>query len=82
MGTVILTLTRGTFGGVVTSSVAGVRHKPDLLDFLIDRLLKKFVKLLAFVLHLGNVSKFDFDGGTETVAAERRESQLLAVVGR
>jgi hypothetical protein len=66
---------------LLTIAVSGLGNKADVLDFLIDRVLQKFVKLLNFLFDLGDVREFDFDGCTEAVAAVLRQSELLAVVG-
>lgn len=52
-----------------------------MLNFLIDAVLQKFVKLLNFGFDLGDVAEFDFDGCRETVTAVVGQSELLAVVG-
>ena len=66
---------------VVPIAVSGLGNKSDVLDFLIDRMLQKVVKLLNFLFDLGDVREFDFDGCAEAVAAVLRQSELLAVVG-
>ncbi len=45
------------------AAVAGAGDKADLLDFLIDRVLEKPVKLLTFGFDLCDVREFDLDGG-------------------
>ena len=66
---------------IVSIAVSGLGNISDMLDFLIDRVLQKFVKLPHFLFDLGDVREFDFDGCTEAMAAELRQSELLAVVG-
>ena len=51
------------------------------MNFLVNGLLEKLVKPLAFRFDLGQIGEFDFDGDAEAVAAEFRQSELLAIVG-
>ena len=66
---------------VAPIAVSGLRNKPGVLDFLIDRALQKIIELLAFGFDLADVREFDFDGYREAVAAVLRQTELLAVVG-
>ena len=51
------------------------------MDFLIDGVLQKFVKLLNFLFDLADFREFDFDGRTEAVTAVLWQTELLAVIG-
>jgi hypothetical protein len=51
------------------------------LNFLIDGVLQKFVKLLNFLFDLADIREFDFDGRTEAMAAVLWQTELLAVIG-
>ena len=62
-------------------AIAGARNETGVLNFLINGLLEKLVKPLAFRFDLGQIGEFDFDGDAEAVAAEFRQSELLAIVG-
>ena len=66
---------------VAPIAVSGLRNKPGVLDFLIDRALQKIIELLAFGFDLADVREFDFDGYRGAVAAVLRQTELLAVVG-
>ncbi len=59
----------------------GLRDEPGLLDFLIDAVLQKCVKLLHFDFDLGDVTEFDFNGSAEAVAAVLGQAEFFAVVG-
>ena len=52
-----------------------------MLNFLIDGVLQKFVKLLNFLFDLADVREFDFDGRTEAMTAVLRQTELLAIIG-
>ena len=51
------------------------------MNFLIDGVLQKFVKLLNFLFDLVDVREFDFDGRTEAVAAVLWQTELFAIIG-
>ncbi len=59
----------------------GFRNEAGMLNFLIDAVLQKGVKLLHFDLDLGDVGQFDFDGSAETVAAVLGQPEFFAVIG-
>ena len=63
------------------SIAVGVGDVARLLDFLIDALLQKGVKLLHFSFDLGDVGEFDFNRRAEAVAAVLWQTELFAVVG-
>ena len=65
----------------ILGTIAGARDEASVLNFLVHGLLEKLVKPLTFRLDLGQIGEFDFDGDAEAVAAEFRQSELLAVVG-
>ena len=65
----------------IAIAIIGRRHEPDVLNFLIDGVLQKFVKLLNLLFDLADVREFDFDGCAETVTAELRQTELLAIIG-
>ena len=62
-------------------AIAGARDEAGVLNFLVNGLLEKLIKPLAFRFDLGQIGEFDFDGDAEAVAAEFGQSELLAVVG-
>lgn len=65
--------------GVLTVGALG--DEADVLNFLIDGVLQKIVKLLNFLFDLADVREFDFHGRTEAVTAVLWQTELLAVVG-
>ena len=81
IGTVWLAL--DLVGAAVANSltIVGLGDEANVLDFLIDGVLQKFVKPLNFCFDLADVREFDFDGRTEAVAAKVGQSELFAIVG-
>jgi len=67
--------------GLGFAIAAGIWDVARVLDFLIDALLQKGVKLLHLGFDLGDVAEFDFDGCRKAVAAVLGQTELLAVIG-
>lgn len=80
MGAITPVYLVGASIGLGLPIAVGIGNVAGMLDFLIDTVLQKCVKLLNFGFDLGDVRQFDFDGGTEAVTAELGQPELFAVI--